>query len=119
MAFRRASMSLNGTCSNPGTRGSNGSRKSFRQVALRASMKAAHRRDDRLPSCRGARKLDRGLDGLGARIAQEDPTEVSRCDGEELLDEGRFRGCPEHGSDVDELPRLGLDCLDDGRIAMS
>src|SRR5438552_169139 len=36
MAFRRASMSLNGTCSNPGTSGSNGSRKSFRQVALSA-----------------------------------------------------------------------------------
>src|SRR5947207_505327 len=29
-------MSLNGTCSNPGTSGSNGSRKSFRQVALSA-----------------------------------------------------------------------------------
>src|SRR5437016_7712241 len=85
----------------------------------RPSMKAAHRRDDLLPSCRGARKLDGGLDGFGARVAQEDPTEVPRCDGEELLDEGRLRGRPEHGSDVDQLPRLGLDCLDDGRIAMS
>src|SRR5437773_1914305 len=85
----------------------------------RPSMETAHRRDDLLPSCRGARKFDRGLDGLGARVAQEDSTEVSRCDGEELLDEGRLRGRPEHGSDVDQLPRLGLDCLDDGRIAMS
>src|SRR5947199_46478 len=85
----------------------------------RPSMETAHRRDDLLPSCRGARKLDRGLDGLGARVAQEDSTEVSRCNREELLDEGRLRGRPEHGPDVDQLPRLGLDCLDDGRIAMS
>src|SRR5947208_15148851 len=48
------------------------------EFPYRQSSKAAHRRDDLLPSCRGARKLDRGLDGLGARIAQEEPTEVSR-----------------------------------------
>src|SRR5205807_1009056 len=64
------------------------------------SMEAAHRRDDLLPACRGTRKLDGGLDGLGARVAQEDPTEVSRRNGEELLDEGRLRGRPERGPDV-------------------
>src|SRR5437660_3783105 len=84
----------------------------------RPSMKAAHRRDDLLPSCRGARKRDGGLDGFGARVAQEDPTEVSRRNGEKFLDEGRLRGRPEHRPDVDELPSLGLDCLDDCRIAM-
>src|SRR5438552_7265853 len=67
----------------------------------RPSMETAHRRDDFLPSCRGARKLDGGLDGLGARVAQEDPTEVPRCDGEELLDEGRLRGRTERRPDVD------------------
>src|SRR2546426_10093452 len=44
----------------------------------RPSMEVAHRGDDLLPSCRGARKLDCGLDGLGARSAQEDPAEVYR-----------------------------------------
>src|SRR6266566_5670568 len=89
------------------------------ECSHRASMEAAHRRDDLLPACRGTRKLDGGLDGLGARAAQEDPTEVPRRNREELLDEGRLRGRPEHGPDVDELPSLGLDGLDDGRIAMS
>src|SRR5437762_13479737 len=84
----------------------------------RPSMETAHRRDDLLPSCRGARKLDRGLDGLGARVAQEDSTEGSRRNREELLDEGRLRGRPEHGPDADDLPRLAPDRLLDCRFPM-
>src|SRR5438034_11737379 len=58
----------------------------------RPSMKAAHRRGELLPSCRGARTLDRGPAGLGARLAQEGPPGVSPCGARARLRRRRLAG---------------------------
>src|SRR5436309_2687433 len=87
--------------------------------AHRAAVEPAHRGDDLRPARGRAGELQRRLDRLGPRVAQEHPPQVPGCDGEEAPRERGLRVRAKRGADVDQLPRLGGDRLDASGVAVS
>src|SRR5436309_2271317 len=87
--------------------------------AHRAAVEPAHRGDDLRPARGRAGELQRRLDRLGPRVAQEHPPQVPGRDGEEAPRERGLRVRAKRGADVDQLPRLGGDRLDDRGVAVS
>src|SRR5213080_3258625 len=121
-ALARASTSLKGTCRNPGTRGSNGSRNSRRQVALSAPIVRPW--NPRIAATIPGRPVAARANLIAASTASEPELLRKtrfrfRGATESNFDEGRFRIGPERRADVDELLGLTRNGLDDRGVAVA